>query len=76
MVWTGSGDDVVVFLKEISSNSDIQTVDVLFPALPIMLYLNPDLIRQTLAPLLENARFHYPNDFAQVSSYPLNLHVF
>ncbi|KAH6880095.1 glutaminase GtaA [Thelonectria olida] len=75
LTYTGTQDQVLVFLKEISSNSDIQTVDVLFPALPIMLYLNPDLIRYTLDPLLENARFHYPNDFAQhdLGTYPKAL---
>lgn len=65
---TGTRDRTLVFLKEISSNSDIQTVDVIFPAFPILLYLNPDLIRYMLDPLLENSRAHYPNNYAQVST--------
>ncbi|ODA80748.1 hypothetical protein RJ55_03707 [Drechmeria coniospora] len=52
-----------------------QTVDVIFPAFPIMLYLNPDLIVWTLDPLLENGRYHYPNDFAQhdLGTFPVAL---
>ncbi|KAL7814434.1 glutaminase GtaA [Trichoderma gracile] len=63
--YTGTRDNVQVFLKEISSNSDIQTVDVIFPTWPIMLYLDPNLIKYTLAPLLENQESgHYPNKYA------------
>lgn len=65
---TGTREKTLVFLKEISSNSDIQTVDVIFPAFPIFLYLNPELIRYMLDPLLENSRAHYPNNYAQVST--------
>jgi len=66
LAYTNTKDSPLVFLKEISSNSDIQTVDVIFPAFPIMLYLNPDMIKWTLEPLLENGRYHYPNSWAQV----------
>ncbi|KAL7901531.1 hypothetical protein HDV63DRAFT_410931 [Trichoderma sp. SZMC 28014] len=63
--YTGTPDNVRVFLKEISSNSDIQTVDVIFPTWPIMLYLDPNLIKYTLSPLLENQESgHYPNKYA------------
>jgi hypothetical protein len=59
--YTGTYEAPLIFLKEISSNSDIQTVDVIFPAHPIMLYLNPKLIKYTLEPLLENQESgHYP----------------
>ena len=54
-----------VFLKEISSNSDIQTVDVIYPAYPILHYLNATLGRLLLDPLYENQESgHYPNDYA------------
>lgn len=54
-----------VFLKEISSNSDIQTVDVIFPAYPILHYLNATLGKLLLDPLYENQESgHYPNDYA------------
>ncbi|KAK2596697.1 hypothetical protein QQS21_006212 [Conoideocrella luteorostrata] len=65
LAYSGTADNPYIFLKEISSNSDIQTVDVIFPAFPILLYLNPNLIKYMLEPLLINDRYHYPNDYAQ-----------
>jgi len=54
-----------IFLKEISSNGDSQTVDVIFPAHPIFLYLNPELVRLLLDPLYENQEAgHYPHSWA------------
>jgi hypothetical protein len=43
-----------LFLKEISSDGNIQTVDVIFPAIPIFIYSNPILIKYMLDPLFEN----------------------
>ncbi|CZT03416.1 probable glutaminase A [Rhynchosporium agropyri] len=43
-----------LFLKEISSDGNTQTVDVLFPTMPIFLYLNPSLVKYMLDPLYEN----------------------
>ncbi|KUJ19273.1 DUF1793-domain-containing protein [Mollisia scopiformis] len=43
-----------LFLKEVSSDGNIQTVDVLFPAMPIFLYSNPILVKYLLDPLFEN----------------------
>jgi hypothetical protein len=63
--FTGTYEAPLIFLKEISSNSDIQTVDVIFPAHPILLYLNPKLIKYTLEPLIENQESgHYPRTSA------------
>ncbi|KAL1902968.1 hypothetical protein Sste5346_000880 [Sporothrix stenoceras] len=54
-----------LFLKEISSDGDIQTVDVIFPAHPIFLYLNPELLKLLLDPLFENQESgHYPNPWS------------
>ena len=54
-----------IFLKEISSDGDIQTVDVIFPAHPIFLYLNPELLKLILDPLFENQESgHYPNPWS------------
>ncbi|KAH8839872.1 hypothetical protein MCOR27_003049 [Pyricularia oryzae] len=54
-----------IFMKEISSNSDIQTVDVIFPTYPILMYLNPTLGKLLLDPLFENQESgHYPNRWA------------
>ncbi|EPE08170.1 glutaminase [Ophiostoma piceae UAMH 11346] len=54
-----------IFLKEISSDGDIQTVDVIFPAHPIFLYFNPELLKLILDPLFENQESgHYPNPWS------------
>jgi hypothetical protein len=50
----GSQDSYHLFLKEISSNGDMQTVDVVFPAFPLFLYFNVDLGRLLLEPLFIN----------------------
>jgi hypothetical protein len=51
----GTQNKSYLFLKEISSNGDAQTVDVLFPAHPILLYTNPDLLKLALDPIYENS---------------------
>lgn len=43
------------FLKEISSGSCLSTVDVIYPAAPLYLLMNPDLLYRLLVPLLEYA---------------------
>ena len=54
-----------VFLKEISSDGDCSTVDVIFPAVPILFYLNPTLVKLLMDPLYENQEAgHYPNTYA------------
>jgi len=63
--FAGTESKPYVFLKEISSNSDIQTVDVIFPTYPILLYLNPNLGKYLLDPLFENQESgRYPNKWA------------
>ncbi|KAI0402538.1 glutaminase GtaA [Xylaria palmicola] len=72
--FTGTDSDPVVFLKEISSNSDIQTVDVIFPAIPLILYTNPKLLNYLLKPLfLNQENGHYPNTNAihDLGTFPL-----
>ncbi|KAI1635106.1 glutaminase GtaA [Biscogniauxia mediterranea] len=72
--FTGTDSDPLVFLKEISSNSDIQTVDVIFPAMPLLLYLNPELLNYLLKPLfLNQENGHYPNTNAihDLGTFPL-----
>lgn len=65
--FAGTSEKPYIFLKEISSNSDIQTVDVIFPAHPILLYLNPELLKYLLDPLFENQETsgRYPNQYAE-----------
>lgn len=63
--WAGTPDNPVLFLKEISSNGNFQTVDVIFPAFPFFLYTNPQWLAYLLEPLLEHQRSgQYPNDYS------------
>ncbi|KAG9084530.1 hypothetical protein FS749_005150 [Ceratobasidium sp. UAMH 11750] len=57
--------DVKIFMKEISSNGNMNTVDVIFPAWPVYLYLNPDFGRRLLEPLLQYQQTgQYPNKWS------------
>ncbi|KAI9669342.1 MAG: hypothetical protein M1831_000378 [Alyxoria varia] len=65
----------LMFQKEISSNGNINTADVIFPAFPYFLYTNPEMLRYTLEPIfqyqeagfwpaqyaLHDLGTHYPN---------------
>lgn len=44
-------NDTLIFLKEISSNGDMSTVDVFFPQFPLLTYLNPELLRDVMLPI-------------------------
>lgn len=56
--------DPLVFLKEISSDGNVNSVDVLYPASPFFLYANPDLLRYALQPLYQNQEGRlYPNRY-------------
>lgn len=67
-------DDVLVFMKEISSDGNVNTVDVIFPAWPVLLYTNPTLGKHLLEPLFRyQATGQYPNAWSIHdigSSYP------
>eukprot|EP00051_Salpingoeca_urceolata_P000708 m.35522 g.35522 ORF g.35522 m.35522 type:complete len:785 (-) comp10931_c0_seq2:5714-8068(-) len=73
------GADGVVwnFLKEISTNGDMQTMDVVFPASPMLLYSNPDLLKRLLIPVLAfannetNTPFSNPFSPHQIGTYPI-----
>ncbi|KAG8872279.1 hypothetical protein FRB98_009705 [Tulasnella sp. 332] len=65
----GSGgwntSDVMMFMKEISSSGNVNTVDVIFPSWPVFLYTNPALGKYLLEPLLAyQATGQYPNTYA------------
>ncbi|GAA6036100.1 hypothetical protein JCM8097_006615 [Rhodosporidiobolus ruineniae] len=65
---------VFVTLKEISSNGDAQTIDVIFPLHPILLYTNPTLLALLLEPLLVYTRSGmYPNRWPvhDLGTYPV-----
>jgi hypothetical protein len=53
------------FLKEISSDGNVSTVDVLFPAFPAFLQVAPTYLELLLAPLFDYVENHgYPNQWA------------
>lgn len=63
--FSGTPDDPILFLKEISSNGNFQTVDVIFPAFPFFLYTNPRWLAYLLEPLIEHMMSgQYPNDYS------------
>lgn len=45
--------DVMVFMKEISSDGNVNTLDVIFPAFPIFYVIAPEYIRLLLEPVLQ-----------------------
>ncbi|KAI9287619.1 DUF1793-domain-containing protein [Umbelopsis sp. AD052] len=71
----GNKSSPVLYLKEISSDGNMQTVDIMFPASPMFYYLNADLLKYLMEPLfyqMENGNWpkvfsihdigsHYPN---------------
>jgi len=44
-----------LYMKEISSGSDISTVDVIYPSSPFFLLLKPEILRDVLIPILAYA---------------------
>ncbi|CAJ2507973.1 Uu.00g091590.m01.CDS01 [Anthostomella pinea] len=63
--FSGTPENPILFLKEISSNGNFQTVDVIFPAFPFFLYTNPQWLVHLLEPLLEHQLSgQYPNDYS------------
>jgi len=51
-VWNPLLKEPWVFMKEISSDGDVSTVDVVYPAFPMFQYLYPEYFRLTLMPLM------------------------
>lgn len=45
-------NDVLAFIKELSSNGNLNTVDVIMPAFPIYYVLDPNYIRLLLEPMM------------------------
>lgn len=61
----GTRDKPYVFMKEISSNGNMNTVDVIFPTHPIFLYTNPEFLNMVLRPVYEiQESGRYPNTYA------------
>lgn len=63
-----------LFLKEISSDGNLSTVDVIYPMFPILLRTNPELLRYVLEPVFAYAESgSWPNAYCEHdlgSSYP------
>ncbi|KAK3723483.1 hypothetical protein LTR37_001735 [Vermiconidia calcicola] len=63
--FSGTPDNPLIFMKEISSNGNCQTIDVIFPSFPFFLYTNPRWLAYLLEPLLEHmGSGQYPNQYA------------
>ncbi len=63
--FSGTPDNPILFLKEISSNGNFQTIDVIFPSFPFFLYTNPRWLAYLLEPLIEHMLSgQYPNRYA------------
>lgn len=55
----------LAFQKEISSNGNTNTVDIIYPAMPFFLWINPDFLRYILEPLyIQQEPGLYPNKYA------------
>ncbi|OCH92918.1 DUF1793-domain-containing protein [Obba rivulosa] len=69
--------DIMAFLKEISSDGNVNTVDVIFPTWPLLLYTSPVIGKYLLVPLFAyQATGQYPNAWAvhdMGASYPKAL---
>ena len=57
--YTNSPEQPFVFMKEISSNGNAQTVDIIFPFHPIAVYTNATILRYMLDPLFINQEAGY-----------------
>jgi len=77
LVWSDKLNDKRYFLKEISSDGDLQTSDVAYPGSPFLLRYNPELLKLMLLPLFSYANNEtydkYKFDFAphHLGFYPI-----
>ena len=63
--FSNTSGNTLVFLKEISSHGNAQTVDVIFPFHPLTIYTNSNVLKWMLDPLLINQESgHWPNTFS------------
>ncbi len=77
MIWNSDRATPWYMLKEISSCGCLQTVDVIYPMAPIVLYSNPMLLYRMLQPLLAyannetNTPYNLPWAPHHLGSYPI-----
>ncbi|KAJ9448877.1 Glutaminase A [Diplonema papillatum] len=55
VTWNPVLSEQYIFMKEISSDGDVSTVDVLFPSSPFFLYYSPEIYGKLLLPVLAYA---------------------
>jgi hypothetical protein len=53
--WSNQYNRSQLYMKEISTNGDINTVDVIYPSSPYFLWLHPEMLRDVLIPVLAYA---------------------
>ncbi|CAK4033826.1 Hypothetical predicted protein [Lecanosticta acicola] len=72
--YTNTPTQPLIFLKEISSDGNVNTVDVIFPFHPIAIYMNATILKYVLDPLFinqENGNWPYAYSIHDIgSSYP------
>lgn len=62
---SSNASEPLMFQKEISSDGNVNTVDVMYPAMPFFLYANPELLKYNLEPLFQNQENgFYPNGYS------------
>lgn len=65
-------NDVSAFIKELSSDGNINTIDVIMPAFPIYYVMDPDYIRLLLEPVMKYlaaGRWHLPYTIHDLGSH-------
>ncbi|EED14629.1 conserved hypothetical protein [Talaromyces stipitatus ATCC 10500] len=63
--WTGTEDEPLVWIKEISSDGNMNTVDIPYPAHPAFIYTNATILKLLMEPLFQNQEAGlYPNTYA------------
>ncbi|CAK7216704.1 hypothetical protein SBRCBS47491_002918 [Sporothrix bragantina] len=61
---TTTPTEPLMFQKEISSDGNLNSIDVIYPAAPFFLWANPDLLKYLLQPALEMQEgTFYPNSY-------------
>lgn len=63
------------FIKEISSDGNLNTVDIIFQTWPVFISLNPDYIKLLWEPIMSySASGRWPKEFVIVSSVTICFH--
>jgi hypothetical protein len=65
-------DQALAFIKELSSDGNVNTIDIIMPAFPIYWVMDPDWIRLLLEPVmlyLDAGRWHLPYTIHDLGSH-------